>query len=131
MSSVINATLAGFKAILYHIDVATFMVLLMDLEKFADAVEWGERIAQLFEKPIDVSGNLFNVEVKVGIFEIDPPATRILTPSALMTTPFGFKAGKGVAEDERRRLRPRDGTSFHPYASDGNRFGFRPKEQRV
>lgn len=72
VSSVINATLAGFKAILYHIDVATFMVLLMDLEKFADAVEWGERIAELFEKPIDVSGNLFNVEVKAGIFEIDP-----------------------------------------------------------
>lgn len=79
VTETIKSMLTGFEAILYHVDVGTFVALLLNLAKYQDAIDWSERLAALFEKPIDVAGNLFNIEVKVGVFEIDPSRYSTLT----------------------------------------------------
>ena len=70
-ASIIQNTLGSYNAILYNVETEVFMVLFLGLNKYQEAIDWSDRLSSLFEKPIDVSGNLFNIEVKIGVFEID------------------------------------------------------------
>jgi len=71
VAKIINSSFGKNNAILYHVETATYMILFLDLDKYSDAFAWGEKLTVAFEKPLDVSGNLFNIKLKIGVFEID------------------------------------------------------------
>jgi len=73
-------SLEGYPATLYNISADHFIVLFKDIENLNWVSRWVEKIGQIVDKPITIDRNFINVEIKVGIFHIDPERYEILNP---------------------------------------------------
>ena len=101
-SELIQVTLGEFKATLYHVEPERFMVLFTDLERYQIAISWSERLANSFSRPLEVSGNLLNVEVKIGVFELDPNRYSNMTP--ILAYDYSLLALKRAKESRRTNV---------------------------
>ncbi|MCF7932624.1 MAG: GGDEF domain-containing phosphodiesterase, partial [Acholeplasmataceae bacterium] len=69
---VLNQTLKGYDATLYHTESETFAVLIKDLGDYLQTKAWVDQTLFRFKKAIIVDANIFNIDLKLGVFEIVP-----------------------------------------------------------
>lgn len=67
----VTMSIEKYQAELYNTELDNFMVLFRDCRRYQDVLDWAHSFTATFEKPIDVQGNLFTIDVKVGIFHIE------------------------------------------------------------
>ena len=75
-----NESLEGYPAKLYNIKSDQFGVLFRGIDSFNWIKSWVELFLQKLDKPITMDRNFLNVDVKIGIFNIEPQRYEILTP---------------------------------------------------
>ena len=80
ISELAKQSLEGYPATLYNINADSFVVYFKDLENRNWVTRWVEKIGQIFDKPITIDRNFINVEIKIGIFHIEPERYEILNP---------------------------------------------------
>lgn len=73
-------SLEGYPAKLYNLKADQFVVLLTGLDSFSWMQTWIDLFLQKLDKPITMDRNFLNVDVKIGIFNIEPQRYEILTP---------------------------------------------------
>jgi len=56
---------------LFNIELDNFVVLFTNLNKYQDVIDWISAFSSKFERAIEVSGNMFTVSVKAGVFHIE------------------------------------------------------------
>ena len=75
-----NESLEGYPAKLYNIKQDQFAILFRGIDSFNWIKSWSELFLQKIDKPITMDRNFLNVDVKIGIFNIEPQRYEILTP---------------------------------------------------
>ena len=80
MAELANESLEGYPAKLYNIKQDQFAVLFRGIDSFNWIKSWVELFLQKLDKPITMDRNFLNVDVKIGIFNIEPQRYEILTP---------------------------------------------------
>ena len=78
ISELVKESLEGYPATLYNINADNFVVYFKDIESRSWVTRWVEKIQQIFDKPITIDRNFINVEIKIGIFHIEPDRYEIL-----------------------------------------------------
>ncbi|MFA7423112.1 MAG: diguanylate cyclase, partial [Acholeplasmataceae bacterium] len=73
-------SLEGYPAKLYNLKADQFVVLLTGLDSFSWMQTWIDLFLQKLDKPITMDRNFLNVDVKIGIFNIEHQRYEILTP---------------------------------------------------
>jgi EAL domain-containing protein (putative c-di-GMP-specific phosphodiesterase class I)/GGDEF domain-containing protein len=80
MAELANESLEGYPAKLYNIKQDQFAVLFRGIDSFNWIKSWVELFLQKLDKPITMDRNFLNVDVKIGIFNIEYQRYEILTP---------------------------------------------------
>jgi EAL domain-containing protein (putative c-di-GMP-specific phosphodiesterase class I)/GGDEF domain-containing protein len=75
-----NESLEGYPAKLYNIKQDQFAILFRGIDSFNWIKSWVELFLQKLDKPITMDRNFLNVDVKIGIFNIEAQRYEILTP---------------------------------------------------
>ncbi|AUD64730.1 hypothetical protein BK011_03190 [Tenericutes bacterium MZ-XQ] len=75
-----NESLEGYPAKLYNIKQDQFTVLFRGIDSFNWIKSWVDLFLQKLDKPITMDRNFLNVDIKIGIFNIEPQRYEILTP---------------------------------------------------
>jgi len=70
-SKIVEEYLTNFNYQLFNLELDQFAIILYDLERYQLVNEWLDNFSKIFDKPIDVQGNLFTVKIKAGIFNLD------------------------------------------------------------
>ena len=78
-------SLEGYQAKLYNLRADEFVVLLTGLDSFAWIKTWIDIFLQKLDKPITMERNFLNVDVKIGIFNIEPQRYEVLTSDISLT----------------------------------------------
>ncbi len=75
-----SESLEGYPAKLYNLKADHFVVLLTGLDSYSWIQTWVDLFLQKLDKPITMDRNFLNVDIKIGIFNIEPQRYEILTP---------------------------------------------------
>ncbi|MDI6452452.1 putative bifunctional diguanylate cyclase/phosphodiesterase [Peloplasma aerotolerans] len=71
VSELIDESLEGYPATLYNIVADSFVVFFKDIENYNWVTRWAQKLITTFEKPITIDKNFINIDVKMGIFNIE------------------------------------------------------------
>lgn len=71
IASIAQEELYRYKAQLFNIELDNFVVLFTGLNKYQDAIDWVSDFATKFDRAIEVSGNMFTISLKAGVFQIE------------------------------------------------------------
>lgn len=74
VAKTVKETLKDYQASLYHISFDRFGILFQNLNSYDDINTWADKLAEAFEKPIDVDKNKFVLQFRIGQFNIDSDA---------------------------------------------------------
>ena len=75
-----SESLEGYPAKLYNLKADQFAVLLTGLDSYSWTQTWMDLLLQKLDKPITMDRNFLNVDIKIGVFNIEPQRYEILTP---------------------------------------------------
>ncbi|MCR3905595.1 MAG: bifunctional diguanylate cyclase/phosphodiesterase [Tenericutes bacterium] len=71
VSELIDESLEGYPATLYNTVADSFVVFFKDIENYNWVTRWAQKLISTFEKPITIDKNFINIDVKMGIFNIE------------------------------------------------------------
>jgi EAL domain-containing protein (putative c-di-GMP-specific phosphodiesterase class I) len=80
LAETLSLSLEGYPASLYNTKNDNFIILFKDIEEFTWIKRWTTKIITQFEKPITLEKNFINIDIKMGIFNIDIERYEILNP---------------------------------------------------
>lgn len=80
LGNILKESVREFHAAVFNTESDNFMILFSDLTSYQDVTDWCNRFQNTLSKPIDIQGNLFNIEVKVGIFHLETNKYQELNP---------------------------------------------------
>jgi len=96
VSSIIKKSLEGYQSVVFNPELDTFMILINNVSKYKNVEDWVADLLVILDKPLDIQGNLFMIEVKVGIFHIDTDKYQNLNSVATFdNTILALKKAKG------------------------------------
>ena len=92
----IQRTLSEYQAYLFNPHLDNYLVLFRNLDNYQEVVSWSERLFRILERPIAVQGNLFTVEIKMGIFHLENEIYPNLNPyTSITNAELALKKAKG------------------------------------
>lgn len=80
LAETLSLSLEGYPATLYNTKNDNFIILFKDIEEYAWIKRWTAKIITQFEKPITLEKNFINIDIKMGIFNIDVDRYEIINP---------------------------------------------------
>jgi EAL domain-containing protein (putative c-di-GMP-specific phosphodiesterase class I)/GGDEF domain-containing protein len=80
LAETLSLSLEGYPATLYNTKNDNFIILFKDIEAFTWIKRWTSKIITQFEKPITLEKNFINIDIKMGIFNIELERYEILNP---------------------------------------------------
>jgi GGDEF domain-containing protein len=80
LAETLSLSLEGYPASLYNTKNDNFIILFKDIEQFTWIKRWTTKIITQFEKPITLEKNFINIDIKMGIFNIEVDRYEILNP---------------------------------------------------
>lgn len=80
LAETLSLSLEGYPASIYNTKNDTFIVFFKDIEAFNWVKRWTTKIIAQFEKPITLEKNFINIDIKMGIFNIEVDRYEILNP---------------------------------------------------
>lgn len=78
ISELIDESLEGYPATLYNTTADSFIIFFRNIESYAWVSRWITKVLSIFEKPITIDKNFINIEVKIGVFNIENERYEIL-----------------------------------------------------
>lgn len=78
ISELIDESLEGYPATLYNTESDSFFIFFKDIENYNWVTRWITKILSIFEKPITIDKNFINIDVKIGVFNIEADRYEIL-----------------------------------------------------
>jgi EAL domain-containing protein (putative c-di-GMP-specific phosphodiesterase class I) len=78
ISELIDESLEGYPATLYNLDEEHYVILMRDIENYNWVTRWVNKILGIFDKPITIDKNFIDVEIRLGIFNIETEKYEIL-----------------------------------------------------
>jgi EAL domain-containing protein (putative c-di-GMP-specific phosphodiesterase class I)/GGDEF domain-containing protein len=79
VSELLDESLEGYPATLYNIESDKFVVFFRNIESLNWVDRWIKKATTMFEKPITIDKNFINVDLKFGVFNIEPDRYEILS----------------------------------------------------
>ena len=80
ISEIIDESLEGYPATLYNLDEEHYVIFMRDIEQYNWVTRWISKILGTFEKPVTIDKNFIDVDIKLGIFNIEMERYEILNP---------------------------------------------------
>ena len=78
VSELVDESLEGYPATLYNTVADSFVIFFRNIENYTWVTRWINKILTIFEKPITIDKNFINIEVKMGMFNIESDRYEIL-----------------------------------------------------
>lgn len=78
ISELIDESLEGYPATLYNPGVDNFVIFFRNIENYQWVTRWINKVLSIFEKPITIDKNFINIDVKIGVFNIEAERYEIL-----------------------------------------------------
>lgn len=78
VSELVDESLEGYPATLYNTFADSFVIFFRNIENYTWVNRWINKILSIFEKPITIDKNFINIEVKMGLFNIEADRYEIL-----------------------------------------------------
>ncbi len=77
-SELIDESLEGYPSTLYNTNADSFVIFFRNIENYAWVTRWINKVLSIFEKPITIDKNFINIDVKIGVFNIEADRYEIL-----------------------------------------------------
>lgn len=78
ISELIDESLEGYPATFYNPNADSFVIFFRNIENYAWVTRWINKVLSIFEKPITIDKNFINIDVKIGVFNIEADRYEIL-----------------------------------------------------
>jgi EAL domain-containing protein (putative c-di-GMP-specific phosphodiesterase class I)/GGDEF domain-containing protein len=78
VSELLDESLEGYPATVYNTVADSFVVFFKDIENENWVNRWITKITSIFEKPVTIDKNFINIDLRIGIFIIEPGRYEIL-----------------------------------------------------
>jgi diguanylate cyclase (GGDEF)-like protein len=96
LGHILKKSLSNFNAMLFNPHLDDYIVLFRGLSDYQEVINWVNQLLKIMEKPLDVLGILLTLEIKFGIFNIEPDIYPNLNPdNAIENIDLALKKAKG------------------------------------